>query len=418
MQYLNLLGNSHTMRIIKKIFRWSLRKCDKFLLQLCRQGWWWLVLPLSGIARAISRREFFPRETNYATLGELRQLVVKAMHDQAAGTVHDSEEECISPGLKVLLIFNIGTSFEDAFVKTARGAGFDVDTFYANTMSYLSPDSDNLENMRTQGRELLRKVQEFKPQLILLDVNYLGNANTINNNLIQEIKKIHSCKIAGFMGDYYSKEGFHIAEYWSDSLDVILHGVPGMSSGGLQNFHYMPYFVNEKTYYPASKKGKDITFSGSGRIPRYVYLAFAKSFSKKRGYDCEIVVHSHDSSALTLKDYSRLVRESRAVLDLTASPAPGASIHTSRMLEAIASKSLLIEEKSEITARLFTPYAHFIPFDSKKELAIAIDFSVRSAELVEKITDAAYKKYRLEHSSKAGWNRIVRLCRISAGGKN
>ena len=75
----------------------------------------------------------------------------------------------------------------------------------------------------------------------------------------------------------------------------------------------------------------------------------------------------------------------------------------------MASKSLLIEEKNEQLARQFTPYAHYIPFDSKEELAIAIDFSVNCGELVDKITEAAYTNYRSQFSSKVFWSQVVEL---------
>ena len=106
--------------------------------------------------------------------------------------------------------------------------------------------------------------------------------------------------------------------------------------------------MNEKSFYPFSERGNDITFSGSGNISRYVYLAFAKSVSKKRGYKYEINVHNHDiDSTLSSGEYSRLIRESRAVLNLSARTAPGVRVVTGRVQEAIASKSLLIQEKNE-----------------------------------------------------------------------
>ena len=419
------------MNFIKKLYHWSLRRTDRFLFQLCREDKLWLAVHLSGIARTFFLREFSVKQVNYRNVEDLKQLVIKATKEQAAKPAEAQEKPCIPPGLKVLLVFskyasssylNISTdsdpmesNFEDVWVKTATDAGLNVDTFYADKISYLSPDASNLEVMKQEGRKLLSKVNDFQPQLIFLDTNYLGNQNTINCDLIQEIRKIHSCKIAGFIGDFYSKEAFHTAEYWSKSLDILLHGEPEMPSGKLKNVHYMHYFQNEKSFYPASEKGKDITFSGSGNISRYVYLAVAKSVSKKRGYKHEVYVHNYTmNSSLSNEEYSRLIRESRAVLNLSARPAPGVRAVTGRVQQAIASKSLLIEEKNEGVARIFTPYAHYIPFDSKEELAIAIEFSVNCGKLVDKITEAAYTKYRREHSSKVVWSQILRLCNVSS----
>ena len=89
---------------------------------------------------------------------------------------------------------------------TAKDTGLNVDTFYADRISYLPSDASNLEMMSQEGRKLLCKVKEFRPQLIFLDINYLGNQNTINFNLIQEIKNIHNCKIVGFIGDYTQRK--------------------------------------------------------------------------------------------------------------------------------------------------------------------------------------------------------------------
>ncbi len=390
------------------------RRVEQCLLRLYREDKLWLAIPLASIARKIFLREFSIKRKAYRSVEELEELILAARDVHPCDTVEEDDEGGSLAGVKILMIFNAETNFEDVWVKTAANAGFVVDTFYANDISYLPSDASNREVMRREGKKILDKVKEFQPAVILLDVNYLGNANTVNNELVQEIKRSHSCKVVGHMGDYYSKEALRIAKYWSGSLDVVMHGEPSMSSEGISNFHYMHYFVNEESFYPGSERTKDIAFAGSGNVARYPYLTFVKAFAKKRGYRYEITVHdNHDSSALRPADYCRLVRESRAMVNLSARTAPNVRVVTGRVFEAIACKTLLIEERNEAIARIFTPYVHFIPFDSRAELAIAIDFSVNRGDLVDKITETAYRRYWQDRNSKLMWKRIFRLCQVS-----
>lgn len=398
---------------IKSFYRHCFQKIDKFLLGLCEEEKLRRAVFLSSVARIFFLREYGKKRVNYRNLEELKQLVMKAANEQSAKPIENCEKIHTHSEVKILFIFIAKSNYYHIWTKTAEDAGFLADIFLADKISYLSPSVDNFDVMNRRESELLRKVKEFLPHLIFLDVNYLGNPNTINNDLIGEIRKIHKCKIVGFIGDYYSKEALRVAEYWSKSLEVVLCSAPGMSNEGIRNFHYVHYFANERFFYPTREKKYDIFFFGSGNISRYVYLAFVKLVSKKKGYTCKISVHNHhDNSVLKYEDYACLMRAARAVLNLSARPVPNVRVVTGRVQEAIASKSLLIEEKNDSVTNIFTPYAHFIPFDSTKELAIAIDFAVNCGKLVDKITEAAYEKYWREHNSKTVWNRILSLCGI------
>ena len=186
------------MNFIKRLYHWSSKKTDQFLLQLCREDKLWLAVPLSSLARKFFLREFSVKQVNYRNVEDLKQLVIKATKEQVAKPAEAQGKPCIPLGFKVLMIFPkhinnskdcIETNFENTWAMTAKDTGLNVDTFYADRISYLPSDASNLEMMSQEGRKLLCKVKEFRPQLIFLDINYLGNQNTINFNLIQEIKK-------------------------------------------------------------------------------------------------------------------------------------------------------------------------------------------------------------------------------------
>lgn len=406
----------------RKIYHWSREKTDRFLYLLCRGNHWGFAVHLARLARVFFLREFFPKHKNYRNVDELKQLVTKALAEQTAQLMVVYPNSTIPPEITVLMIFPkyvnnsddyIETNFEDTWVVTAKNIGINVEIFYADKISYISPNASNLEVMNQERKNLLSKVKSLRPRLIFLDINYLGNQNTINASVIKEIRTIHSCKIAGHMGDYYSNEAFRIAEYWSKSLDIVLHSSPGMPTRDIGNFYYTNYFVNEKSFYPVTNKSIDISFSGSGNISRYVYLAFVRLLAKRRGYNSEIYVHDNSvGSALSSEKYAYTVRESRVLLNLSARSAPGVRVVTGRVKQAMATKSLLLEEENNALASMLTPFGHYIPFNSEEELAVAIDFSTRFGELVDKITDAAYSKYCLEHSSKVVWSGILNLCDV------
>jgi hypothetical protein len=409
------------MKQVKQLYYWLAGKADKFLLRLWMKQRLWLLIPLAAGARRFFLREFSAKKKNYRTLDDLKQLVISALDEPTREQVKNYAKGSIPEGLRALMIFPkyinnsneyIETNFEETWVRTAKDAGIDVVVFHADRISYLPPSASNSETIDREGKQLLDKVKNFRPELIFLDLNYLGNRNTINCDLLDRIKKTHPCKMAGHIGDYHGKPEFEIVEYWSRSVDVILHSSPGTSTYNLQNFHYLHYFVNEKSFYAPAAKRTDVSFSGSANIARYLYLAFALSISRQRGYKCAINGHNNSiNTALTPEEYAGLIRDSRAVINLSVKPSTVRYV-SGRVLQAIASKSLLIEERNEPITQIFTPYRHFIPFDSKEELAIAIEFSVQCSDLVDRITEAAYMKYLHEHSSKIGWGRILRLCDI------
>lgn len=77
-------------------------------------------------------------------MNELKQLVIKATMEQFLGVIPRDENSGIPSGLKILLIFNSKTNFENVWAKTTIDAGFDVDTFWADKISGLPSDISNL----------------------------------------------------------------------------------------------------------------------------------------------------------------------------------------------------------------------------------------------------------------------------------
>ena len=63
-------------------------------------------------------------------------------------------------------------------------------------------------------------------------------------------------------------------------------------------------------------------------------------------------------------------------------------------------------EKSEYVHGMLAPFVHYIPYDTKKELEIAIQFSIDSKELVNKITNNSFDFYQKYYNADKIWQQI------------
>ena len=66
-------------------------------------------------------------------------------------------------------------------------------------------------------------------------------------------------------------------------------------------------------------------------------------------------------------------------------------------------------EKTKQIDNFLEPFIHYIPYDTKKELEIAIQFSNESTKLVNKITNNSYKLYNRVLRGDKVWPQIFQF---------
>ena len=63
-------------------------------------------------------------------------------------------------------------------------------------------------------------------------------------------------------------------------------------------------------------------------------------------------------------------------------------------------------EKADIMDLYYVPFIHYIPYNTKRELEIALQFTKDSKDLVSLITDTAYEFYLKNYQSDKIWQQI------------
>lgn len=373
---------------------------------LIKKNFIFLAFYLSILLRYIFLREFLTlKKKNYNNLVQLVKLIKK--NEESVKLIKKKR----NINLTNKRIFFLGPkkyNFKNSWVETAKNLKANVYFIPTDEVSYTTLKSGSINNFEI---ELVKNIKLYRPDLIFMDVNYMGNNNTINIKLIKKIKNMtrRNIKIVGWIGDIYSMSSLDIVKYWIRCLDLVIYSEPNANKilpiKSIKKLKYINFCVNEKIFFP-EKKNNLCFFSGSGNTSRYPYLIkLLKNSYKKKGYKI-FFQNSYKTLSLSLDKYSETIRKSKSVVNLSSRNVPYLRVLAGRAMEAIASKTLLIEEKNESISKLFKPYRDFIPFDSLHELSIAIKFVKHHPKLVNKICDNAYNQYFNKYNSKYFWARV------------
>lgn len=403
------------------LYRLIKAKVDLYLYGLFLENKIWYGQALSIISRKFFFREFFPNKKSYSTIEELNSIIEDTFQSQSTNLIlknltsyRKKKYKSVSNN-KVLIIGpnNVKNSNKyingnfSRYINSAKQVGIITSFFEASLISYNYEvgDSIRLQNSKKIIKKLLNKISSFQPDLIFVDVNYIPDLATFNDDVVSSIRSICSAKIVGHIDDLFTDENHRVARIWGKFLDIVIHNSPGWKYKTKGNIIYIPSPTDPLSFYPA-KKTNGIFFSGIGNLPRFPYLFIAKLFCQNNNYSHYIKIHDRKIvNALSQDEFNRYVRESHAVLEMTARSSTIRPTGGRTRIPLIC-KSLLIMEKSVDMNNFIVPYLHYIPFDNKRELELAIQLTFESKKLVNKITDTAYTFVRKHYHEDIIWKEI------------
>ena len=403
------------------LYRLIKKRVDLYLYGLFQENKIWYGLPLSIISRKFFFREFFPNKKSYSTIEELNSIIEDTFQSQSTNlilknlTSYRKKKYKSVSNKKVLFISSDNVKNSDKYINanfakyinSANHAGIITSFFEASQISYNFEvvDSIRLQNAKKVIKKLLNKISSYQPDLIFVDTNYFPDLANFNEDVVSSIRSICSAKIVGHIDDLFTDEDHRKAHIWEKFLDIVVHTSPGWKYKTKGNIIYIPTPTDPLSFYPA-KKTNGIFFSGIGNLPRFPYLFIAKLFCQKNNISHYIKIHDRKIvNALSRDEFNRYIRESHAVLEMTARSSTIRPTGGRSRIPLIC-KSLLIMEKSVDMNNFIVPYLHYIPFDNKRELELAIQLTFESKKLVNKITDAAYTFVRKHYNGDIIWKEI------------
>lgn len=402
-----------------KIYLYFTYLIEKLIFYLIKKKFYITSLVLSRTLSLIFLRKFIVNK-NYSSVEELLAKV-KSINFNKKHTIKKPLK--FKKNIKILFLIpnSGGGDVENIFVDTAKNYRMKTDIFYTENISYKNLEEENSLNLNIAKKQIIKKIEILKPNLIFMDCNFMGNRNTIDKHFIKLIKKKYKLKVVGFIGDFYSTGALQISKYWSNAINCIFHLEPCYKNFIAnkkipRNMFFLPYFLNDKDF-KYQKKKYDIFFSGIGNVVRLPYLIFVnyiekELFNKKKIFFHNIDKYKKNELSVSRKKYKDYLTSSKIVLNLSARKARGVRILTGRSIQAIASKSLALDEENKSMKVLYTPFRHYIPFNSIKELSIALRFIKEYPKLVDCIIEESFTYYCNNYRSDFGWKKILNFCNL------
>lgn len=309
------------------------------------------------------------------------------------------------------------------FQETAQTVGMEVYFFSGDPFIHywMFDDAARVNALK----QLAKVISEFRPDALVFDNLCSQVADTvvtphIYGATLAKLKEIFGFKLIALYPDAYEEQCTWAANFSAEFADTIWC---------LSHQAYLKFepATQAKTSvipfpfpfpYPYPDLGidiacKDIDAAFVGTSKRYNYLRslwFLAMEDAQIPYELFLTDPEDKPGRLNLssKEYAALLSRIRCCIQFAARD-PETKVLCGRVWESMMSGCALVEEENIETKELLVPYLHYIPFNSIRELAVALACLKKYPELREDIARRGYGwVHRLLNAEKL-WAHI--LCR-------
>ena len=260
------------------------------------------------------------------------------------------------------------------------------------------------ENYFVDEQDVKGRTQEIidkGPRAVVF--SFLGNSSL--NPDSQMIRRIHNAKIKTCV--MWPDTGYPWAlnkiKELGDSVDLhVSYG--GERTTDVDNHLWLWAPQDEALFHPDVHRS-EISFVGSlrGYHDRSYYLKYAIDAGVLKAGD---IGGGQREEALTAEKYAERIRTSGMNINFPESPS-GKDQCKGRVMEIIASESLLLERKNDATSRYLVPGKEYVEFDSLDDFVNKIKYYTSNGEECRKIASAGYEAYKNKYSSRIFWETVL-----------
>lgn len=266
---------------------------------------------------------------------------------------------------------------------------------------------------------LLKKVAEFRPQLIYLVIyNFPDHSNGISLKTLETIKKCFSVLFFAIWGDFQSEEVVKLSDVYEPYIDFDMFVATSAVFRRWQDmkkdtkkFSYFWVPKNPRYFYnPNRPRDLELSFLGGMNPDRLRKIRYLEKHGIKVYWD-----GGERQNNLPVEKYAEIFQRSKIVLNYSRSG--HISFTNARTFEVTNCAAMLLEEASPETVKLFIPYVDYVPYFSNKDLLKKARYYLQNEAERTKIANSGYFKTQQHYSAYRFWKIVLAKANevISAG---
>jgi hypothetical protein len=285
---------------------------------------------------------------------------------------------------------------------SGRERGHLVEVFHADRLLYgegvlASPRLIDGEPYRPSpaglARDLARlqaTIESFQPDMVLFEANFIPTTTTLTPAFFRHVPSRRRFSLVAVVPDFYDTAP-DLASAWTPEADHVLsfnevgqHAQRQRDAGRLIFFPSIPFIANP---FRHRERPLDFVFVGGSQRGRDAVLSHLAEHVPRHRI---IFTDRHVSTAFArVDDFYDFMAQGKVTFNTGFLQLGSPGIQTGRTVEAMLSRTALLEEFPAALRRAFVPFLHFVPVDQVDQAVAYTQFLCSHPAHRTRLVDAA-----------------------------